>query len=163
MFRDTIGKTASLNTLGQTACMLLPKESVQGRCWEDSVPEHFGPNWLHTTPLHFPLQPKVFRDAAWQATSLNTLGRTTCMQVPKGSVQGSCGEDSVPEHFGPSCLHTSPLHFPPQPKVFRDAAWQATSLNTCRELKSGVSFKAWWGNAKRIQYHQTSYALGGRG
>ena len=152
MFRDTVGKTASLNTLGQTACMLLPKESVQGRCWEDSVPEHFGPNWLQTTPLHFPLQPKVFRDAAWQATSLNTLGRTTCMQVPKESVQGSCGEDSVPEHFGPSYLHTSPLHFPPQPKVFRDAAWQATSLNTCREFKSGVSFKAWWGNAKRIQY-----------
>ena len=94
VFRYTVGKTASLNTLGQTACMLLPKESVQGRCWEDSVPEHFGPNCLHTTPLRFPLQPKVFRDAAWQATS----------------------------------------------------------LNTCRELKSGVSFKAWWGNAKRIQY-----------
>ena len=74
------------------------------------------------------------------------------MLLPKESVQGRCWEDSVPEHFGPNWLETTPLHFPPQPKVFRDAAWQATSLNTCRELKSGVSFKAWWGNATRIQF-----------
>ena len=95
-----------------------------------------GCKYAKPTLNNFAIGPaKVFRDRVGKTVPLNNLGRTTYMQLPNESVQGRCWEASVPEHFDSSCLHASPLRFPLEPNVSRDAAWKTTSLNTCRELK----------------------------